>query len=551
MNLRAALPALLLVLAVLHSPGAAYNSLGRDREPVVLTGAELAELLGADPGHIVAFRYEEGWVQIPVQVDERAVVDFGTVYGTAPTGYTFETYTDAGTFTGPDPDPTFDSDDEMVFMAGDAGASSAAGPPEPAGTLPGTGIEIRVTHPVLTISAYVYLFVSDGTLDPGAGTSYVQYDFDLLSGPYLTTYNTMSGPNPEDTWVTSDAYGVHFSDRWVRDETRVHRDGATGVDILDRHRNLFAPGNCTRSEDTFSAGEGALIVNRGGPVRVLRGYCGANSGPTTNRIHAFYAEQEVILTDLRVHAISGILDIFDYSPDAAGMTYSNDLNTAGVTVDGVPDVVTPGELAWELVSGQQGALSHVSSIVTDIPDFTYTSYYSDDVTPPETQCTGDDYEYGASGAWVDHDIPNTDPGAAGYPYNLDAWRHVAYGPPGATEQFATGYRSEIAAPLLIATAPYVPTGVASGPQESRLAELAANPAGDAMSLVLRLDARESARVSLYDVSGRLADRFPVSAGAAGERDVSRPLTDLASGVYLVRIDTSAGRREDHRLVVIR
>src|SRR3990172_6572860 len=103
------------------APPALANVLGRDRDPVVLTGAALADLAGTDPGRIVAFRHDGSWVQIPVQVDERAVVDFGTIYGVAPVGLTVRTYTDSGTFTGPDPDPGFDADDELCFMGREAG----------------------------------------------------------------------------------------------------------------------------------------------------------------------------------------------------------------------------------------------------------------------------------------------------------------------------------------------------------------------------------------------------------------------------------------------
>ena len=59
-------------------------------------------------------------------------------------------------------------------------------------------------------------------------------------------------------------------------------------DILDRHKNLFAPGNCGRSENTFSDGAGAIIVNKNGPVRAIRSYIGANSGTYTHREHLFY-----------------------------------------------------------------------------------------------------------------------------------------------------------------------------------------------------------------------------------------------------------------------
>ena len=43
----------------------------------------------------------------------------------------------------------------------------------------------------------------------------------------------------------------------------------------------------------------------------------------------------------------GPLDYFDYSAAAIGMTYRNNLNTAGVRIDGTPETPAAGQLAWE------------------------------------------------------------------------------------------------------------------------------------------------------------------------------------------------------------
>jgi hypothetical protein len=233
-------------------------------------------------------------------------VDLGKVYNGAANGLTQLTYTDPGTFTGPDPDPKLDADDEIAFMGFDGGAKAPAGAAPP-GVVAGSGEEVRIADGLGNpAAAYVYLFRQTGGLDPGAGRSYVSYRFGLASGPYKTTYRL--------------------------------------ADILDRHKDLFAPGTCVRSEDTFSAGEGAFVVNKSGPVRALRAYLGANSGPFTERLHVFYQRREDITTYLRVHAIPGVMDFFDYSPAATGMTYRNDLNPAGVRVDGVPDAPALGPL---------------------------------------------------------------------------------------------------------------------------------------------------------------------------------------------------------------
>jgi S-layer homology domain len=221
--------------------------------------------------------------------------------------------------------------------------------------------------------------------------------------------------------------------------------GATGVDILDRHKNLFAPGNCTRSEDTFSDGEGAFFVNKDGPVRAIRSYMGANSGPLTQRTHIFYQRRHDITTYLRVHAIPGIVDFFDYSPAASGMIYYDDLNLSGVTIDGSPDSVITGSVRWELVNGPQGAVTHAHSISTDIPGFTYTLYYLDSTTPPETQCTGDAFAYGSSGPRIAQWIPCTDPSMACANY-LNTTRYLYYDPPGMTVAAAANHYSQATNP---------------------------------------------------------------------------------------------------------
>jgi hypothetical protein len=314
-----------------------------------------------------------------------------------------------------------------------------------------TGVEVEITDPLNGSQiGYVYLFRQDGSLSPGAGQQYVGYTFDLLSGPYLTTYNTQNGPNPEDSVASTPYYSHHFSDRWISDEIHIVAGGATGVDILDRHKALFAPGVCTRSEDTFSNGEGAFIANRTGPVRAIRSYVGANSGPLTQREHLFYEGRQDIRTFLRVHSVSGIMDFFDYSPAAAGMTYYDDLNTAGVTVDGNPDSVALGAIHWEVVSGVQGSLFMASLLSTNIAGFTYTSYYLDDSTPDVTQCTGDAFAYGSSGVRVSQTIPCTDP-AQGCTNYLHSTRVMYYEAPGLMLADAQALNDQANTPLATAS----------------------------------------------------------------------------------------------------
>jgi hypothetical protein len=188
---------------------------------------------------------------------------------------------------------------------------------------------------------------------------------------------------------------------------------------------------------------------------VIRSYLGANSGTYTQREHIFYRGTERIQTFLRVHAIPGILDFYDYSPAAIGMEYSSSSTPSGVTIDGVPDVAGAAAPTWEAVTGAQGTVVSTTGQTTDIAGMAVQSYYTDDSTPPFTQCTGDAFEYGASGTAITSAIPNTDPTLAGTVFNLTATRWNVYVP---TPQ-AAGVGDHVAnlgAPLTAAVAPFVP-----------------------------------------------------------------------------------------------
>jgi hypothetical protein len=441
-------------------PAAPSAPLDRPADPVVLTGADLPMFASMPPQLLVAWRYRQGWQQIPVQVDERASIDFGTIYHQpSPSGITQLVYTDPSTWTGGDPNPLIDADDEIVFMAQDSGERPATWS-EPSHVVARSGIEIALSDPLAPErQGFVYLFQQDGSLDPGAGAQYVSYSFNLLSGNYKATYDPNQGPHPENSTVTSPAYRTHFADRWINDQLHITAGGVERPDILDRHKALFSPGDCNRSEDTFANGAapfpvGVFIANKSGPVRAIRSYMGANSGPLTQRDQIFYAQRQDIRTMLRVHSIPGIMDFYDYSPDANGMTYYNNLNLAGLSIDGTPDQPVAGVLEWELITGSQGSLVNVFTTTTDIDGFTSTSYYLDSTSPATAQCTGDAFAYGASGAWVNQGIPCTDPlpqalgGTCPTSYHtLSTTRTIYYAPPGVTTTTATRHAVELARPL--------------------------------------------------------------------------------------------------------
>ena len=456
--------------------------MNRPSTPVVLNGSEIASLAGTAVNRIVAFRHNENsdgkrtWTQIPVQVDQRKVVAFGsapanntvagvpgTVYGAAGTTVTALQYADPNTWVGADSDPTLDADDEVVFMAADAGGDLAADETsEPVGVVHRSGVAVRLVDPRRSDEeGWVYLFASTGALSPAAGKDYVNYQFNLTSGAYKTSYLRATGPNPETSTVTTEAYEIGFTDRWKETSWQVKAAGATGVDILDGHKNQIGLFTCARSNETFAAAEGAFVANIDGPIRAIRSYVGANSGPLTQRTHLMYRDRIEVVTNLRVHSISGMMDFLDYSAAAVGMTYRSSTHPVGVTIDGNADPIPITLSAWEAVSGTQGQVFTKTEFTTDVPAVAAGAqgFYRDQTAPPEQQCWGDSSFLGASGQSIVAAIPNTDP-ALGTFSTLTGRRTSEFSAPAADPstiaQSAAYWAAELAAPLTHTITTYQP-----------------------------------------------------------------------------------------------
>ncbi len=406
--------------------GWAQNTIKRVSEVVIMTGDQIEGLIGVAPHDVVAFRWEGTvWRQIPVQIDERDSIDGFTIYGHTPVeeflnenwGTDLDklvilTYTDTSTFTGPDSDLLFDHNDELLFMARDAGIRHS-GTLAPAHVDPASKVEIRLVDPLTEDRGFIYLFRKTGNLDPSAGKKYVDYRFNLLSGDYKETYTIGGMFDPEDSYVTTSYYQTHFSDRWIKDRLMIPANGATAYDtinILDGHKTLLEPNNCGRTEVVFSSQEGAFVTNKSGPIRAIRSYFGANSGPLNQREHFFYEQSEEVTFYLRMHSIRGIVDIMDHTRSAIGMRYKNNNNPEWITFDGVPEDINNGGIQWEILTGDQGSWISFSSISHNfnILDVSKT-YYEDNLTPVDVQCTGDDEAIGSIGHLIPIRIPLTDP----------------------------------------------------------------------------------------------------------------------------------------------
>jgi hypothetical protein len=414
---------------------------------------------GVDPSQIAAYRWSGGkFVEIPVQVDQRFPYflangrsSFSTYSGTdeeltyawAPDAHTtgeeawkkvfgdctaryataaenaaLPSYAnpapsgsgDTVGYTGAmqDPVPTLDDDDEVSFMARDAGPAAPAGAALPAKVLPATeGQTIRVTDPTSPTAGYVYLFLrANGSSYTAATSPYVtltrnadadewidRYAFTPADPEKLGTSNTGYGPNlpgtvcrtaagndggittpdgtsrastdrfPRDGMVVSTpTYKLTASGRWMVRDYQVTRPGTTadyGPDLISRWKGRAfqqSPDSSVsvvgfEDEQVNWEANSALLGWRAGPVRAIREVWGADSGTNVTKTELFYRDADVFNYHVRVHPIppDGLYTSWNYVPGNVS-TYYDLVKPDGVAIDGRNDDV--GQVDEVPVSGQ-------------------------------------------------------------------------------------------------------------------------------------------------------------------------------------------------------
>jgi hypothetical protein len=429
-------------------PGAAAGQAARGVEPVVLTGSTLPGWsrlaavtvcapypsgttggrdahngttvvppdgrTGVPVGEIVAFRWTGlGFAEIPVQIDERYQYclsnppsDFAFYSGTdLELTYAWDTEswkkTDGqctaayppGVSPTPDPVATLDDDDEIVFMASDAGLQAPVGALAPLGTSDGQAI--TVVDPLDPGNPkFVYLYRRAGGSSFTSANGYVDYARDADADEWIDRYsiarddpevlgvsNTGYGPNlsgsvcrtavspdyPPDpdgtprastdrfvrdgTTVSTSTYQWRSSGRWMVRGVRVAKPGQPGVygpDLIDRWKGRAfqqSPDSTIslvgfEDEQVNWEANSALLGERTGPVRAIREVWGADSGTNVTKTETFYRDAVTYRYHVRVHPIppDGLYTSWDYNHGVAARYY-NTIKPAGVPIDGQNDDV--------------------------------------------------------------------------------------------------------------------------------------------------------------------------------------------------------------------
>jgi hypothetical protein len=386
-----------------------YDPHNHYADPAVDT-SKVAAPSGVPVDRLLGYRWDAGagrFVQIPFQVDEQFTryldntasgfalysgQDQHTTYAYDREGFRFTQDGPAGdpcraqqaTPTAADPVKGLDHNDEIAFMASDAG------PQAPSGAKLPHGIEksqvITVTDPQNADAprrfVYVGLAAEDGPRPAfDASNGYVKYqrdanadDFAFSESSYDNYGNAATGyycdengeivrnadgtpkegrRRPRDgATITTGRYRYRYDGRWLMTRIEISEDGGStyGPDLVDRWKaRAFAqdPESETpccgyEEEDNNWGGSSTLLGEKAGPVRVIRETWGADSGTNVIRRETFYREEMKQKTWLRVHVIpplDGIYAQWDFNANQVDTFYNSNHRGEGVKVDGVNDEV--------------------------------------------------------------------------------------------------------------------------------------------------------------------------------------------------------------------
>lgn len=365
--------ALLAGLLAVSSAGladgpAAATSADRIRvdEPVIVTGAQVPDLLGAPVGELFAFAFFSGVAQpVVIQIDERA---------------------SSGLYV-PAEDGLLDTNDEIVLLAGEAGEQQE-NPAITAGeTVVLPAYEFMIRDPLEGGQGWVYLYRS--TLLSGAGLDYVTYDggSDRIASPgvYQIGFDALHGFRDEIF------LGGNPTDLLDRDKLRVAGVVPLPFPLPDLAFDL--------NEEDLSLANVAVLD---GPVRVTRVATLTLSGDGAQVINVMHAYPHLVMQPISVTLPAAEVQIelaqflTDWNAQASGMVYADERVSPPVPVDGQPDAVPETPLStWRQVSGAYGVWISILPVPADLAGAGKIMYR--DQAAFDSQDRGDGLAYGESG----------------------------------------------------------------------------------------------------------------------------------------------------------
>lgn len=370
------------------------KTLTRDLEPVLLQGSSFSGFAGAPLGELFLYAYdsaEAAWQQIPFQIDEIGISGNKS-------GYFI-----------PD-DGLLDDNDELAFMARDAGDLA------PDSWIPDSGsqafdrYEIEVSNPLeLSEKGWVYLYRSAS----------LTVDDNLVD--YIDWHASATGNAGQDT-VRSIFYEMSHGTGGFPEDLRITQaGGGNDQDLLDRLKLRatiaigiieFPPIDETAIVVSSEGDDGVRAVD--GRVRVVREVNATLEGLDLNFESGalFYYPYSISYT-IEIPSLEGLggsavllsgrLSL-DLNQNAANMTFISANNPNGFTVDGSPDTPNteidsqlPGN-NWASVRGEQGTIVHLFPIESSVGG-SRSLYYKDD-NSVDDEDTGDEMSYADIGLAV-------------------------------------------------------------------------------------------------------------------------------------------------------
>ena len=290
-----------------------------------------------------------------------------------------------------DPVLTLDDDDEIVFMASDAGPRAPSGALGPLGTTTNRQ-EIVVTDPLTGAASYAYLYLRPGGSAFDESNGYVDYKRDANADEWidrdtfadadpekLGSSNTGYGPDLDGTvcnddpdtpavetiressdrfardgvTVTTDTYRWRATGRWMVREMHVAdpvQEDVYGPDLIDRWKGrAFQQSPDSQisvvgfeDEQVNWEANGSLLGEITGPVRAIRETWGADSGTNVTKTETFYRDAVTYRFHVRVHPIppDGLYTSWDYNYGVATKywnQHNQNIKPEGYDIDGVND----------------------------------------------------------------------------------------------------------------------------------------------------------------------------------------------------------------------